>query len=302
MLILKNTVKNLHSRFTQIPNELINDEQLSPAAKGVYCYLASKPEGWRFTIDEISSHFSKPIRAAIHELEASRWLLRQTEPIKGKGKGFDWAWYIAATPFTDKEVATIRDFNYSSKITMIVESADSYIYSYSNTDYSSNTDSCSNTDSNLSLPISPSLSLENKSPSSSPKGENQTADEVTIALSNFKHAWNDVLVPRFEDENGKTVIPKIATFSGTRRAHAKQRLTELAAYMKEHGIKKGLLEYFIKDFVADRFEHSQFLQGRVQPRTTGGRPFEFSADRVLQQNIFNHMLEYMYDDRPEYRN
>ena len=36
--------------FTQISNELLNDKTISLKAKGIYCFMFSKPENWNFTI------------------------------------------------------------------------------------------------------------------------------------------------------------------------------------------------------------------------------------------------------------
>lgn len=142
MPILKNSLRALNTRFTQIPNELIDCRTLSQAAKGVYCYLASKPETWNFSMEDIQAHFPKPIKAAIKELEDSRWLIKQSEPIKGKGKGFEWVWYIALTPFTDEDVeqiATKHNFNYHSIFTTIVETIEEKERTKEKEDYS-NTD------------------------------------------------------------------------------------------------------------------------------------------------------------------
>lgn len=50
MAILYN---QLRDNFTQIPNELLTDDRLSNGAKVVYCYVASKPTGWKFWNTEI---------------------------------------------------------------------------------------------------------------------------------------------------------------------------------------------------------------------------------------------------------
>lgn len=297
MLLLKNTVKELHSKFTQIPNDLINDRNLSQGAKGVYCYLASKPDGWNFVISEIRSHFTKPIKPAIQELEAAKWLVRQTEPIKGKGKGFSWVWYIAATPFTDEEIATIRDFkygskkehaisqsNYDSKNTTIVKSG-----GYNNTDCYSNTELSNNTDSNLSHPVSPSLPLTGDSPE--PPSRNST---ISDALERFQDAWNSKLCDYCP------TIAKITVFNDSRRSKVKARLTETAKLMKAQGVEKDLLLYFLKDIIYDRYTNSQFLRGEV-PGRNGTAPFKLTIDNITRPEFFAKLVEYRYDDRPEYR-
>lgn len=44
-----NKLKKRYQRsFTQIDNEIVNNEQLSWQAKGLLLYLLSKPDGWVF--------------------------------------------------------------------------------------------------------------------------------------------------------------------------------------------------------------------------------------------------------------
>ena len=119
-----NTIHDVRDGYTVVPNELINDGEISANAKGVYCYLASKPTGWKFYIDEVRKHFTKPISGAIKELEEHRWLFRQTVPVKGQGKGFDWVWIVALKPFTDEQLesfSTTRASNSPSDFAMIVD-------------------------------------------------------------------------------------------------------------------------------------------------------------------------------------
>lgn len=141
MQSLRNQIKD---RFSIIPNRLIEDPNISAAAKGVYCYLASKPDGWNFFVDEIQKHFTKPIKSAIKELEEHRWLFRQTRAVRGKSKGFEWMWVIASTPFTDGELEklrTMRDSYYPPIFPNIVNTP-----AYNKTDLDSNTDLENNTE------------------------------------------------------------------------------------------------------------------------------------------------------------
>ena len=73
--------------FTQIPNVIIYDENLSAQAKGVACYLFSRPDGWSFNYIEIASHFKNSedtIRKFLIELEDAGYLTR--EKIREGGK------------------------------------------------------------------------------------------------------------------------------------------------------------------------------------------------------------------------
>jgi hypothetical protein len=83
-----NTVlKKENIPFTQVPNVIIYDEKLSAQAKGVACYLFSRPDGWRFSYIEIASHFTNSedtIRKLLVKLEEAGYLTR--EKIREGGK------------------------------------------------------------------------------------------------------------------------------------------------------------------------------------------------------------------------
>lgn len=130
-------------------------------------------------------------------------------------------------------------------------------------------------------------------PTDSPKGENLAV--VDSAIANFEDGWNNQLrqyCPR---------IPKVLIMTDVRKRHLKARLKEAAKHMKAHGIDKDLLTYFLRDIVYDRYTHSQFLQGQL-PGRNGIEPFRFDINYVLDPGFFTKMLEYRYDDRPQYRN
>ena len=82
-LFLNFTIMKLHKvkvNFTQISNNVIADNRLSAKAKGIYCYLYSKPDNWDFSADRIAHDFTdgeKAIRAAIKELEKCEYLQRE---------------------------------------------------------------------------------------------------------------------------------------------------------------------------------------------------------------------------------
>ena len=41
--------------YTRVPNALITDTRLSVGARLLYCYIASKPPGWKFSLERIPS-------------------------------------------------------------------------------------------------------------------------------------------------------------------------------------------------------------------------------------------------------
>jgi hypothetical protein len=84
--------KNINVPFTQIPNELINDVELSWSAKGVYCYLASKPDDWQFYETEIAKNSNMGLTAtktALKQLIENGWLKRTLQRNeKGQNNGY----------------------------------------------------------------------------------------------------------------------------------------------------------------------------------------------------------------------
>jgi len=92
--------------FTQIANELIKDKNLSWSAKGVYCYLASKKDGWQFYQQEIAKNSSNGIdatRTAIQQLVKFGWLSRSAtmgHNEKGYNSGYDY--HLHNKPYVGK--------------------------------------------------------------------------------------------------------------------------------------------------------------------------------------------------------
>lgn len=48
--------KTKQDYFAQIPNKILNDDSISWKAKGLLCYLLSKPENWRSNYLDIMKH------------------------------------------------------------------------------------------------------------------------------------------------------------------------------------------------------------------------------------------------------
>jgi hypothetical protein len=65
--------------FGAVPNELLNNPDISFKAKGLYAYLNSKPDNWDFSVEGISAQVKEGIdsvRGGIHELEKTGYLKR----------------------------------------------------------------------------------------------------------------------------------------------------------------------------------------------------------------------------------
>lgn len=64
-------------KFQVIPRELIFDNSLSDRARFVYCFMASKPDGWDFLLNPMAKELGysvETLRKYINELIAGGWL------------------------------------------------------------------------------------------------------------------------------------------------------------------------------------------------------------------------------------
>lgn len=88
--------------FTQISNTLVNDTRLSLKAKGLYLYLASKPDSWDFYIAEIASKNDdgeESVKSGLKELEKNGYLIRHQRR-KADGK-FTYDYELFVEPLTE---------------------------------------------------------------------------------------------------------------------------------------------------------------------------------------------------------
>lgn len=70
----------IHRSFGSVPNQLLNNPDITFKAKGLFAYLNSKPEDWDFSIESISKQNKEgldAVRTAIHELEHHLYLIRK---------------------------------------------------------------------------------------------------------------------------------------------------------------------------------------------------------------------------------
>ena len=84
----------LRDNFSIITNNIVNDERLSFGAKGVACYLLSKPIGWQFYLTDIQNHSNEglySVKNYIKELEDIGFLERiKIKNEKGQFVGLDY--------------------------------------------------------------------------------------------------------------------------------------------------------------------------------------------------------------------
>jgi hypothetical protein len=75
-MILKKWLGYLTGKFTQTPNEIINDPEVGLKELGLFVWLASLMPGWRFRLSDISAkkqNGEKSVRSALRRLTKSGW-------------------------------------------------------------------------------------------------------------------------------------------------------------------------------------------------------------------------------------
>ena len=85
VLIMGNFVNKL-SNYQVIPRELIFDNTLSDRARFVYCYMASKPNGWDFYMNPMAKEIGysvETLRKYINELVENGWLVKGEQKNEG---------------------------------------------------------------------------------------------------------------------------------------------------------------------------------------------------------------------------
>jgi uncharacterized phage protein (TIGR02220 family) len=90
---MNNIRNNIKRDFTTIPNALINDNELTDRARFLFCYMAAKPDDWKFYQNKISKDLNlsvETIRKYISELESSGWLSRDLVRSEGKFDSYDY--------------------------------------------------------------------------------------------------------------------------------------------------------------------------------------------------------------------
>ena len=73
--------------FQVIPRELIFDNSLSDRARFVYCFMASKPDGWDFLLNPMAKELGygvDTLRKYINELIDGGWLKKKEQNNDGK--------------------------------------------------------------------------------------------------------------------------------------------------------------------------------------------------------------------------
>ncbi len=88
------TRKNKDNPYVMIDTQLLKREDVSLKAKGMHCYLISKPDDWQIYVSELQKNFKDGrdgVRAALNELEKLGYIEKHQVKVKdGRFKGWDY--------------------------------------------------------------------------------------------------------------------------------------------------------------------------------------------------------------------
>jgi len=74
---IMNNLRKEKIPFTQVVNELLNDPRITLKAKGIYAFMYSKPDNWKFTIKSMSKQLKEGdtlIGNSLNELKKFGWI------------------------------------------------------------------------------------------------------------------------------------------------------------------------------------------------------------------------------------
>lgn len=95
--------------FVQVDKEIVNNKDLSWAARGLLCYLLSKPGDWKIIIADLikqSPAGRDAVYSLINELIKHGYIIRETKREKGRFAGYEYIVYeipVEVTPETQKK-------------------------------------------------------------------------------------------------------------------------------------------------------------------------------------------------------
>ena len=84
---MSNTITAEGGNFSSMPNDLLNDSDISLSAKGLYIFMRGKPPAWNFTIRSMAKQLKEgeaAISRALNELKQTGWM-SYTKRSDGKG-------------------------------------------------------------------------------------------------------------------------------------------------------------------------------------------------------------------------
>ena len=87
----------INTKYGTAPHSLLNNEEITFKAKGIFTFLQAKPDGWKFSTERIASQTAegeKAIRSGLQELENHGYLKRTpAREEDGRWGGYDYTLY-----------------------------------------------------------------------------------------------------------------------------------------------------------------------------------------------------------------
>lgn len=229
--------------FTQIPNALIANPNISAKAKAVYCYIFSRPEGWIFYIQNIINNMKegkKAIRVALKELEEFGYI-RRTQLKSPQGKWLGSEIEIRTEPAT-LEPPTLKP---------PTPEGHAVKETHNNTN-SSNTDS-SNTEHNISSDLFPDTKAKKKT-----KSQPMTIEEWEKLYGVFDikmlAAWG-----REKNLDANKILPKVEEYRLQWKAKGYKYANFVAAF--QQWINRDGLDKYKKTTQPDALPAARFTEG-----------------------------------------
>jgi hypothetical protein len=125
MSILK---KSFKINFTQVPNEIINDKNVSLKAKGLYLYMVSKPDNWEFSFKGMSTQLLESIPAImkiIDELIKFGYMEKIKSRVNGRQATNDYILY--ETPYFPSDSQNVNQYLRISNTESVIDTTSNTI-------------------------------------------------------------------------------------------------------------------------------------------------------------------------------
>lgn len=87
--------------YTQVPNAVLTDVNLSLKAKGLIAYMLSKPDDWQFYVKAMAAELKEnkdTVARILTELIDAGYIVREEIRYKGQFKGFEYTVYHSPYP------------------------------------------------------------------------------------------------------------------------------------------------------------------------------------------------------------
>lgn len=95
--------------FTQVPNNLLYNPEISFKAKGIWAYMSAKPDGWHFSADRIAEETKeerKAILAGLKELSGAGYIT--AKKLKDGRVEYTLHWEVVRTSMSEPNKPSSR--------------------------------------------------------------------------------------------------------------------------------------------------------------------------------------------------